>query len=107
MTQIANNPVKVLVLGGKGFIGRHAVAALRAAGAQVTIGTRKPNGISTELREEQHVLHQALSVAYWTKVAERFDVILNCVGILRQRFGETYEAVHHNAPRVIAEACHS
>jgi len=30
---------------------------------------------------------------------------LNCVGILRQRFGETYSAVHDVAPAAIAAAC--
>ena len=34
--------MKVLVLGGRGFIGRYAVAALQAAGHQVRIGSRRP-----------------------------------------------------------------
>jgi NADH dehydrogenase len=97
--------MKVLVLGGKGFIGRHAVAALGRAGATITIGTRMPSTVDAEYAEERHVLHQDLTPAYWADVARRFDVILNCVGILRQRVGETYESVHHLAPRAIAGAC--
>ena len=99
--------MKVLVLGGKGFIGRHAVAALQRAGATVTIGSRNPNPSSADGAEERHILHQNLSKEYWADVARRFDVILNCVGILRQRIGETYEAVHHLAPRAISTACNS
>src|SRR5258706_514369 len=34
--------MKVLVLGGTGFVGRHAAAALRARGHAVVIGTRHP-----------------------------------------------------------------
>ena len=34
--------MNVLVLGGTGFIGRHAVAALQARGDTVTVGTRHP-----------------------------------------------------------------
>ena len=97
--------MKVLVLGGKGFIGRHAVAALHTAGVEITVGSRNPNSTASIHAEEKHVLHQALSADYWSEVANRFDVILNCVGILRQRFGESYEAVHHHAPRAIATAC--
>ena len=35
----------VLVLGGTGFIGRHVVAALRAQGCRVAIGSRAPLGV--------------------------------------------------------------
>ena len=34
--------MQVLVLGGTGFVGRHAAAALRARGHSVLIGTRRP-----------------------------------------------------------------
>ena len=37
-----DNVVKVLVLGGSGFVGRHAVAALLDRGAEVIVGTRDP-----------------------------------------------------------------
>ncbi len=97
--------MNVLVLGGNGFIGRHAVAALQLAGATVTVGSRSPSSRADEISEEAHVLHQHLAVDYWAEVAERFDVILNCVGILRQRLGESYEAVHHLAPGSIAAGC--
>jgi len=97
-------PLRILVLGGKGFIGRHATAQLKAQGAHITIGTRSPNANSS-IPEEKHVLHKALSPADWTAAAESYDVILNCVGILRQRLGETYDAVHHRAPEAIAQAC--
>jgi NADH dehydrogenase len=33
------------------------------------------------------------------------DVVVNCVGILRQRGRETYQRVHHLAPAALAEAC--
>ena len=99
-----NTPKRALVLGGKGFIGRHAVRHLERAGAQVTIGTRSPTTSASPV-EEKHVLHKALSPADWENAAKTYDVILNCVGILRQRIGETYDAVHHRAPKAIALAC--
>jgi NADH dehydrogenase len=33
------------------------------------------------------------------------DVVLNCVGILRERGGETYDRVHNMAPAALGEAC--
>lgn len=107
----------VLVLGGNGFIGRHAVAALVAEGANVSVGSRHKSppqppgcapgtGPATESVEVLQVrLQERLAAADWRELAERFDVILNCVGILRQRRGETYDAIHHRAPAALAKAC--
>ena len=95
---------RVLVLGGKGFIGRHAVKHLQAAGAQVTIGTRHIAD-SNPFPQHKLVLHKLCAKEAWQDTVDRFDVILNCVGILRQRWGESYEAVHHLAPAAIACAC--
>jgi len=98
------NDARVLVLGGKGFIGRHAVEQLVRKGAKVTIGTRSPkqNGL---VPEAEHTLHKAQSREDWHDAASNYDAILNCVGILRQRPGETYDAIHHRAPEAIALAC--
>ncbi len=94
----------MLVLGGHGFIGRHAVQSLLNQGASVTIGTRSANE-QAALPERKFVLHQSTATDDWLDAAEEFDVILNCVGILRQRPFETYDAVHHQAPLAIATAC--
>ena len=39
---IREHMARVLILGGAGFIGRHAWAALRARGHETVIGTRRP-----------------------------------------------------------------
>lgn len=94
--------IRVLVLGGNGFVGRHAVRQLVQSGASVAIGTRAPDTTS-KTPQEILLLHDLATD--WDTVTSRFDVVLNCVGILRQRPGETYEAVHHLAPAAIATAC--
>ena len=100
------NQQSVLVLGGNGFIGRHAVASLLARGCKVTIGTRHLNtDASVSTAQAKHVLHLATEPSDWCQTVKQYDVILNCVGILRQRVGETYEAVHHLAPKAISAAC--
>lgn len=99
---------RVLVLGGNGFIGRHAVAALLAQGARVTVGSRRAvsaAGFSSGISVEALRLHERTTARDWLEIVDRFDVILNCVGILRQRPGETYENVHHLAPAALADAC--
>ncbi len=107
-------PGKVLVLGGAGFVGRHAVAALLDAGAAVVIGTRFPDSLRD--REAPHPAaakapHQEIrferltSPADWLPFIDDVDAVLNCVGILRQRRNETYDLVHHRAPAALAEAC--
>ncbi|MDJ0910094.1 MAG: NAD(P)H-binding protein [Woeseiaceae bacterium] len=107
-------PGKVLVLGGAGFIGRHAVAALLDASASVVIGTRSPGPL--ENREPPHpaaaktaqreIRFESLtSPADWLPLIDDVDAVLNCVGILRQRGNETYDLVHHRAPAALAAAC--
>ncbi|MFK7913145.1 MAG: NAD-dependent epimerase/dehydratase family protein [Pseudomonadales bacterium] len=95
--------LKVLVLGGHGFIGRHAVAALRAAGAQVSVGSRDGGTIADPVVRVR--LQERLAAEQWLDIAGAFDVVLNSVGILRQRPGERYEAIHHLAPAALAAAC--
>ena len=93
--------IKVLVLGGKGFIGRYVVRALALQGAEVSIGTRH----AERANEHALVLHQLTRTEHWSDAVARFDVIVNCVGILRERWGENYADVYLHAPAAIAEAC--
>lgn len=100
--------MKVLVIGGTGFIGGSVVTALIATGAEVVIGTRHPSrtGRAGLACEVEHVaLHCLTEPDDWHDRVARFDVIVNCAGILRERWGETYEAVYHRAPLALAVAC--
>ena len=92
--------MKVLVLGGRGFIGRHAVAALRAAGHEVRVGSRRQRpGLLPVRLERLRSVEEALALL------DGAEAVLNCVGILRERwFGESYAAVHARAPALLAEA---
>ncbi len=102
------------MLGGAGFIGRHGVAALLDQEIDAVIGTRFPGPLGN--REPPHpaaartpqreIKHERLTAPDdWLPLIEDVDAVLNCVGILRQRGGETYDLVHHRAPAALAEAC--
>jgi len=104
--------MRVLVLGGTGFIGRNAATALATRGHEVCIGTRDPRRAARrlprslagcELREAH--LERLASRPSWHILLAGCDAVVNAVGILRSRGAETYERVHHRAPAALAAAC--
>jgi NADH dehydrogenase len=103
---------QVLVLGGAGFIGRHVVAALCQRRCRIVISSRHPLRIDARLpigavrcprRTARFEVLQA--PADWDALLDGIDIVVNCVGILRQRGNETYDRVHHLAPAALAHAC--
>ena len=114
-TTSADSPVapgarpRVLVLGANGFIGRHVVQALLAQGMAV-VGVRRAApatgaGESGGVTWKHLQLHTLREPGVWREHLQGMDVVINCVGILRQRMGERYEDVHHLMPRALAAAC--
>jgi NADH dehydrogenase len=108
----ARPALRVLVLGGGGFIGRHAVAALLAQGAAVEVGSRHPERLDRRLPatalacpRRRVRFERLLAADDWKPLLDEVDVVLNCVGILRPGGRETYQRVHHLAPAALAEAC--
>ena len=97
--------MKVLVLGGKGFIGRYVVRALIERGCEAVVGTRRVNPSKRVTTELSLILHKRTHENDWHEVIAPFDVVVNCVGILRERWGESYADVYQNAPVAIASAC--
>jgi len=104
--------MKVLVLGGTGFIGRHAVLALLARRHEVVVGTRYPARAFRKLPTAARAcetrstrLERLTARGSWDALLEGIDVVVNCVGILRERGEESYERVHHLAPAALVEDC--
>ena len=106
--------MRIFVLGGAGFIGRHTVAAVLSRGHDVVIGTRDPHRAERRIPIEARSCHrrtvrfeQLLAPTAWHSLIANVDVVINCVGILRPRGTETYEKVHHLAPAALADACNT
>jgi NADH dehydrogenase len=93
--------MKVLILGGRGFIGSNVRNALDARSVEIVIGSRMASCSGTRRIRLQHLL----TAQDWEQHINGFDVVINCVGILRERWGETYDAIHHKAPQALALAC--
>lgn len=100
-----NKASSVLVLGGYGFIGRHVVEALKNVDTDVWIGTRRAQTALSPKNEKQVRLHTLATEPQWDVVLDGIDVLINTVGILRQRWDESYEQVHHIAVETMAKAC--
>jgi uncharacterized protein YbjT (DUF2867 family) len=92
--------VRVLILGGSGFIGQHVVAALRARGHEAVVASRSRRRGQVETHFER-----LTAPAAWYPLLRGIDAVVNAVGILRERGRETYEAVHCLAPAALAIAC--
>ena len=97
--------MRALVLGGHGFLGRSVVAALAASGHGVEIGSRALRRTGFGFRVRRIPFHEHLTPESWERALDGVDVVVNCVGILRERTRETYERVHHRAPAALASAC--
>ncbi|MFW5431904.1 MAG: NAD(P)H-binding protein [Methylophilaceae bacterium] len=93
--------LKVLVLGGNGFIGSQVVEKLLGR-AEVIVGTRKETK-----RKGMTTVHMQsmLNIDDWKSMLQGFDVVVNSVGILRARQNESYEQVHNLAVKSLAQTC--
>lgn len=85
--------MNILVLGGRGFIGRRVVALLQTQGHEVTVPTRREVDFFNldETRTKACLANQ--------------DVVVNCVGIMT-RDAAKLETVHHHAPAWLARWAH-
>jgi uncharacterized protein YbjT (DUF2867 family) len=97
----------ITVFGGAGFVGSCLVAKLNDAGYKTKVLTRRretakhlillPN---VEVQEcdvmDNHMLKQALKGS---------DAVINLIGILHESGKNSFEVIHHQLPRRIAQCC--
>lgn len=86
--------MNILVLGASGFIGGNAADALEAAGFSVRRGARP----EFDFRRRDHPEE-------WRPKLTGIDVVINAVGIIRDRGDESFDAIHVRGPLALFEAC--
>ena len=99
----------VTVFGGSGFIGRYIVRLLAQDGWRVNVAVRdaerakflKPMGDVGQVTPMAVSLRDPASVAAAVAGA---DAVVNLVGILYESGRQTFEAIHHQGARTVAEA---
>lgn len=93
--------MKVLICGARGFVGRHIVAALRAAGHEV-VGTVSGHPGPGELRVD---FARDTAPAAWLPRLAGIDAVVNAVGVLRDARQCPMTAVHLLTPMALFSAC--
>jgi nucleoside-diphosphate-sugar epimerase len=97
--------VNVLIVGASGFIGGRIAQAFVAAGHDVTCAQRSerlPPGCTRRLAFDYVSLPARAMLA---RSLAGIDVVVNAVGILRERGPQTFDAVHTAGPSALFDAC--
>ena len=102
-------PLKIVVLGGTGFVGSHLVPRLHAAGHRITVLSRNREqhrelGVLPRVRVENANVHDPESL---TRRLEGADAAINLVGILNERGsdGSGFEKAHVALTETLIAAC--
>jgi uncharacterized protein YbjT (DUF2867 family) len=102
------DPKVITLFGGSGFLGRHVVNRLARQGFVLRIAVRdpqqamflKPLGPSGNIIPMHCDILSRKSIE---NALEGSDIAINLVGILYEKGRYSYDAVHHQAPKMIAE----
>ncbi|CAM2153598.1 NAD-dependent epimerase/dehydratase domain-containing protein [Pararobbsia alpina] len=92
--------MKVLVCGANGFIGQALCTALMNRGHRVIKGVRD----SRQTDEMAMDFTTDVEPGDWASRLCGVDIVINAVGILVERNGQTFDRIHHRAPAALFEA---
>jgi uncharacterized protein YbjT (DUF2867 family) len=102
----------VFLTGGTGFVGARLAEALRRRGHRLVCTTRDPGGEAAQAapgadrcRWVRADFACDFDPAAWRARVGSADVVINAVGILRERGGQTFDALHVAAPTALFAAC--
>lgn len=96
----------ILITGANGFIGRHLADALARDGHEVVCALRDPERMhDRRFRTVAADFIADVDAAAWLPRLAGIDVVINAVGILREHYAQTFDAIHSRAPRALFAAC--
>lgn len=100
--------MRILVTGANGFIGSQIVATLRDAGHQIVCAVRNKNKAQAQFEGCEIItcdFNRDFTVDHWIPRLKNIDRVINCVGILQEKHGESIKAIHELTPKALFEAC--
>ena len=96
----------ILITGSTGFIGRHLALTLTDAGHRIIHAVRSPPREPSDRSVHIAVDYtRDFDVETWQPRLAGVDVVINAVGILRERGPQTFQALHELAPQALFRAC--
>lgn len=95
----------ILLTGAGGFIGSRLAKALQAHGYQVIRAVRHHRRTSCSDGVIEVDFTRDTEAADWLPRLAGIDVVINAVGIIRERGAQTFETLHHAAPIALFAAC--
>ena len=100
--------MRILLTGATGLIGSALARALLQAGHELVCAVREPSRLALRgerVRALQADLAQVPTAAWWQGQLAGINAVINAVGILREQPGQTFDALHHEAPAELFRAC--
>jgi uncharacterized protein YbjT (DUF2867 family) len=98
----------LLLTGATGFLGKHLLEKLLAAGYQVVCAVRKPPLIDVQDPRLQYVeadYTRDFDESVWKMKLQGIDGVINAVGIIRETPSQSFDAIHVKTPRALFAAC--
>ncbi|MEJ5990374.1 SDR family oxidoreductase [Ramlibacter sp. PS3R-8] len=95
--------MRILLTGATGFIGRAVADALEQRGHSIVRVQRGAGRPGQEVVQADYA--QVPSRDWWLPRLAGVDAVVNAVGILRNQPGQTFQALHCNAPAELFRAC--
>lgn len=99
--------MNILLTGASGFIGSHLLHALTAQGHQVTACVRDTTAAQRRFSKPRYIacdFTRDLTEEAWLPRLAGIDVVINAVGIIRERDHQTFAALHRDAPIALFHA---
>jgi len=96
----------VTVFGGTGYLGRHVVGALLAAGKSVRVACRNPGRLTADLRGAEGVDPIEADIRDGPSIDRALDgaaAAVNAVGLYVERGHQTFRAVHVEGAQTLAK----